>query len=211
MAGMRHTTGTWLVVLALIGAAAFVHPTTAMAQQVFTYGRLGGSAVFAEQTLRAPAFGFGIRAELDAFAIDVSGLNFALEHDPFNDSRNVAAGSWLKLSALRFLKPDAAASPYLGAGLSLGVISFGRDESGTRVNGVTSGVTSWHGDGLQSELTVGYEIGRGSAVRIFVQADAALPFFRAASHTYTFASTTGVDYRYVPSVVMSVGVGWQRR
>jgi len=207
MAGMRHDIATRLFMVALIGAAALLHPTAAIAQQMFTYGRLGGSAVFADRTLRAPAFGFGIRAELDSFAIDVSGLNFALEHDPFDDSKSVAAGSWLKLSALRFLKPDATASPYVGAGLSWGAVSYGRDVQ----RGAGTGATSWHGDGLQSELTVGYEVGRGSAVRVFVQADAALPFFRAASHTYTFANITGVDRRYVPSVVMSVGLGWQRR
>lgn len=223
---MRHTTRSRLVVLALIGAAALFHPvavTAAHAQgdsgaQIIGYGRLGFSTVFAERARPGQAIGIGIRAELDAFAVDVSALNFALRHDRFDHSNDLATGSWLKLSAIRFIRPHAEHSAYVGGGLSWGVVNFGRDENATRVDGVTSAATSWHGDGLQGELTLGYELARGSGVRLFAQADGTLPFFRAASYTWAHSLTDrGVQrpqtyvYRYVPSVVLSVGVGWQRR
>ena len=154
----------------------------------------------------------GVRAELDSFAVDLSALNFALAFDPYERSTDITVGSRFKLSALRFVTPDADRSAYVGAGLSWGIVSVGRDlQSGPGI-----GATSWHGDGLQGELTVGYELARGSGIRIFAQADATLPFFRAASQTYSVTergvqSSTDVDYRYVPSAVVSIGVGWHRR
>ena len=45
---------------------------------VFAYGRLGSGTVFADRTHNAPAFGIGVRAELESFAVDLSALNFAL-------------------------------------------------------------------------------------------------------------------------------------
>ena len=241
MAGMRHTHRNWLIALALVGVAALCRPTTAAAAacengvdnadtcaaqssgnpqsrrrsgpHVFAYGRLGSGFVFAERTHRAPAIGLGLRAELDTFAVDVSVLNFALAFDPYERSPDITVGSRFKLSALRFITPDADRSAYVGGGLSWGMVSVGRDVQ----PGPGIGATSWHGDGLQGELTVGYELARASGIRIFAQADATLPFFRAASQTYAYArpesgvqSSTVLDYRYVPSAVVSIGIGWQR-
>ena len=63
--------------------------------------------------------------------------------------------------------------------------------------------TYWSGNGLQGELTVGYELGRASTLRVFVQADATLPF-------YLMSSSRNGDTRYASSLAVSVGVGWQR-
>ena len=195
----------------IVSAVVLLHATPAAAQgQVFGYARLGYGAAFAEQTRRAPAIGLGLRAELDTFAVDVSVANFALAFDPYDDMSGVAVGSWLKLEALRYLTPDAQGSAYLGGGLSWGRVSIDR--------GGESGATSWHGSGLQGELTGGYEMGRHSDIRIFVQANAALPLFRARSFTYSYSRTesgietsAGVQRRYIPSAVVSIGLGWQRR
>jgi hypothetical protein len=78
------------------------------------------------------------------------------------------------------------------------------------------GATSWHGNGLQGELTVGYELARDSALRVFVQADASAPFFSARSDTFAYPRpgsivSTGRQARYIPSIVVSAGFGWQTR
>jgi len=177
--------------------------------QVFGYARLGYGAAFVDATRRAPALGLGLRAELDTFAVDVSVANVALDFDPYEDLAGVAVGSWLKLEALHFVTPEAQGSTYLGGGLSWGRVNVGRGGQSA---------TSWHGSGLQGELTAGYEMGRHSDIRIFVQANAALPFFRARSFTYSssrtgdaIGSSAGVERRYIPSAVVSIGLGWQRR
>jgi hypothetical protein len=210
MAAMEGAMRNRFVVLVVV-TVAMLHARPAAAQgQVFGYARLGYGAAFVDQTPRAPAVGFGLRAELDTFAIDVSVANLAIAFEPYEHMTAVTVGSWLKLEALRFLTPDAQGSAYVGGGLSWGSVSVGR--------GVEPGATSWHGGGLQGELTAGYEVGRHSDIRMFVQVNGALPFFRARSLTYSYSrtesgieSSTGVQHGYIPSAVVSIGLGWQRR
>jgi hypothetical protein len=127
----------------------------------------------------------------------------------------VLAGSFLKLQALRFLNSESDQSAYLGAGLSWGGVLADRGDS----TGATY-VSGWHGSGLQGELTAGYEMRRRSPVRVFVQSDIGLPFFRARADSYTYVlprspvgiyRTVTVDQRYIPSVVVSLGLGWNKQ
>lgn len=80
----------------------------------------------------------------------------------------------------------------------------------------TSYASSWHGNGLQAELTTGYELGRSGDMRLFIQGDASIPLFRVTSTTFTPAAGTsggvvfGVEHRYIPSAVVSLGIGWAR-
>ena len=176
--------------------------------QLMGYARLGQSIVFGDDVRHAPGFGFGFRKELETLAIDVSFLNLALDFDP-NEEREMAAGSLLKIQALRFLSSNAPRSAYLGGGLSWGVISVDRSVP------PGGGATSWHGSGLQGEMTIGYELARDSPLRVFVQAEASAPFFNAHSDTFAYPRAgsivnTGRQARYVPSVVVSAGVGWGR-
>jgi hypothetical protein len=151
--------------------------------------------------------GFGYRAEFDSLGVDVSFLNFQFPNDNgLYASSGALAGSLLKLEGLYFTNPVANSTGYFGGGMSWGGTDFG------------TGQRSWHGSGLQGELTAGYEIGRATSVRAFVQLDAALPFYRTTSVTYVFpqrftpgATPTAItDQRYAPSVAVSVGLGWQR-
>ena len=66
--------------------------------------RYGG--VFADRTYGTPALGFGYRAELDSFAIDVAFLNYQFASPGAYSSPRASAFSWLKLSGLRFLDPQ---------------------------------------------------------------------------------------------------------
>ena len=150
----------------------------------FVYVRLGFG-----KDLRGgggPATGFGYRAELDKFGIDVSLLGTQ------DNSRGPSAVSLVKLEGLYFMKPAANASAYVGGGISYAGSSFG-------------------GKGLQGELTVGYEFPRASSLRMFVQADASFPFYKATSETSsTLNGTIGTERRYSPVIAVSVGLGWQR-
>jgi hypothetical protein len=117
-------------------------------------------------------------------------------------------GSLLKLEGLYFINPAANRTAYVGGGLSWGGTNFG--------NG-------WNGSGLQGELTVGYELPRASTLRVFVQADAILPFYNVSPVHYPAYPTyraypiyprqpapVSIDHRYAPSFVVSLGLGWQK-
>jgi hypothetical protein len=175
----------------------------------FGYARLGYARMLGSGGASNPAIGFGYRAELDSWGLDVSFLNQQLpsSNGAFGGSTGMA-GSLLKLQALYFLAPRANASAYLGGGFSWGTTMRSSDSA-------QNGYSSWHGSGLQGELTAGYELPRASELRVFAQADATLPFYYTRGQAFTFsqgrssAVTTG--RRYNPSVTVSVGVGWQRR
>lgn len=172
----------------------------------FGYARLGYGAVAAKGGSSGPAIGFGYRAEMDSFGLDVSFLNQQMSSGNYEVAGGMAA-SLLKLEALYFAKPRANASAYFGGGMSWGATSLASNSSGTSY-------ISWNGSGLQGELTAGYELPRASALRFFAQADVALPFYRVTGRTVTYSSTMpatiATGRRYTPSFVLSVGMGWQR-
>lgn len=171
------------------------------------YARLGYGSVAGERG--APAIGFGYRGELNSFALDVSFFNFTVGSS-YEPGTSVNAGSILKLAVLRFASPESDRTTYYGGGLSWGVVSLGRASTAPQY------ASSWNGSGLQGEATVGYEFARRSPVRMFLQADLGVPFFRARSQSYTFTRgitsvpSREVDSRYLPSGVVSVGIGWNR-
>ena len=76
--------------------------------------------------------------------------------------------------------------------------------------------TFWEGNGLQGELTSGVEFGRAGSIHRFVQGDLGLPFYELRSTTYTYTTATpyvyqsNVSHRYVPTLTVSFGLGWQR-
>lgn len=168
------------------------------------YGRLGYGGVFADRVYGTPSIGFGYRAELDTFAIDLAMLNLQLPSPGGYSSPRAYATTWLKLSGLRFINPQANRSAYFGGGLSYGHTYVNR--GGTYYSAPTYS-TSWSGGGLQGELTAGYELARATSLRLFVQADLVLPFYQVTSETYTTNRVVSTDSRYAPSLVLSVGIG----
>jgi hypothetical protein len=182
----------------------------------FGYARLGYGGTFGGRAQGGPTMGFGYRAELDSFAVDVSFLNYQIHSSSpiagpasgYYGSNGGISGSFVKLEGLHFLKPAANASAYVGGGLSWGGTSTSRSSGNT--------YSSVHGSGLQGELTVGYEWPRASTLRAFVQADAVLPFYRATGDTVTVQPTSPYTTRtvggrqYTPSLSLSIGLGWQR-
>jgi hypothetical protein len=174
----------------------------------YFYARLGYGGIFSDHVYGRPAFGFGHRTELDSFAIDVSFLN--VQPDAHNaPSSSAAAGSLLKLEALSFAHPRANASPYIGGGFSYGSTSVGDDAYYNRTSNKAH--SDWSGSGLQGEVTVGYEIARTTTLRVFIQADATLPFYKLSSQIFsTSGVVTTTSQRYSPSLVFSVGFGRQK-
>ena len=175
----------------------------------YFYARLGYGAIFSNGVHGTPAIGFGHRTELNSFAIDVSFLNVQPNtHNGYSTS-SATAGSLLKLEGLYFVHSRANASPYIGGGFSYGSTSAGNDAYYNRTSNKAH--SAWRGSGLQGEVTAGYEIARTTTLRVFVQADASLPFYKSNSQTFsTSGIVTTTSQRYVPSLVFSIGLGWQR-
>jgi hypothetical protein len=186
-------------------------PPRRVASETYWHARLGYGGVFGEQTHGVPALGFGYRAEFDRIGLDISFFNYHFSPGGgyYGSSSGAVAGSLLKLEGLYFTNPTGNATPYFGGGLSWGH---------TRLD---EGIRSWNGQGLQGELTAGYEIARATSVRLYLQADMTLPFYRTQSETYEFPvrqpngpflpPTVTIERRYTPALVVSVGLGWHRR
>jgi hypothetical protein len=193
-------------------------PAPRVRSDSFTYARLGYGGIFGDQTYRTPSFGFGYRAELDKVALDVSFLNFqGGPTDYYGYSASADSSSLVKLSGLYLLNRDANSTPYFGGGLSWGRTTINNIQqrevpsAPTGPNTVYYYNTGGHGSGLQGELTAGYEFGRATTLRMFVQADAILPFYAVISQTISSrGAVSETTRRYVPSLVMSIGLGWQR-
>ena len=175
------------------------------------YARLGYGAHFADQAYGGPSVGFfGYRREGNRYGIDVSFLNFQYKSSsstPYayaSQGSSGMTGSWLKLEILRYFAPASDRSFYGGAGLSWSTTNLDHD------------TTRWEGDGLQGELTAGYEFGRAGSIHVFFQGDVGLPFYDLQGMTYTYTNAPPfirdviVAHRYVPSFSISLGLGWQR-
>jgi hypothetical protein len=171
------------------------------------YARLGYGAVFGDRTYGGPAIGMlGYRRELDSVGVDVSFFNFQYKASTRSYSYYAPSGSagstgnWLKLEFLRFTDPRADKTLYIGGGMSWSMVNLDNEDR------------YWEGSGLQGELTAGYEFGRTSSVRVFVQADVGLPFYKLRGRRFSsdLPNTVNVGARYAPSATLSLGVGWQR-
>jgi hypothetical protein len=177
--------------------------------------RVGYGSLFGPSTSAAASFGFGYRAEFDRLGLDVSFLNFQTSGDGSYYSPGHSAFSLIKLEGLYFANPTGNRSAYAGGGVSYGRTSvrMPNNELGYPKNG--------YGSGLQGELTAGYEIARVTSMRVFVQADATLPFYHVAFETFASPQppvngryvppTVTIERQYMPSLTLSVGFGWQGR
>lgn len=163
------------------------------------YARLGYGLITGGDVATGPAFGFGWRYELDNMGIDISALNFTI-----SDSKTDAASfSLLRLGALYFFDPVANSTAYLNGGLSWGWTVTEFEE-----NDVTR---TYEDNGLQGEIGVGYEFMRTSTIRLFVEANALLPFYTVdydGSYWDEGANADEEDSRWAPVFNISLGVGY---
>ena len=198
-----------LMLAACVGLATPAYAQLAPQQSEFRsfgYARLGYGGIFAGRVHAAPAIGFGFRGESGSLGLDVSSLNYIIS-DEISEGFTFA-GSLIKIQALHLLNPEGNRSGYVGLGVSWGGVAAPRSD--------ILYASEWHGSGLQGELTAGCELMRNSPLRTFIQADFGLPFYKARSDVYNYLrpglpSSSTVDQRYIPSIAVSLGVGWQRQ
>ena len=201
-------TATIFLVAVVLTAPVYAQQTSQPEFRSFGYARLGYGAAFVDGTRSATAIGFGYRGETRSVAFDVSVFNWMIGGGLY-DEDSVFAGSLLKLQVLRFLDGDADRSAYVGGGFSWGGISAGG--RGTPYD------SDWNGSGLQGEFSTGYEFRGNTPLRLFVQADVGVPFFRARRESLTVFNQPGsfrstvVDQRFIPSAAVSFGMGWNTR
>ena len=189
-------------------------PPRRVQSEGYWHARVGYASLFGPTTHPAASFGFGYRAVFDRIGLDMSFLNFQLDNPGSYYSGGSSVVSLIKLEGLYYISPAANRSAYFGGG-----VSYGRTEIRT-ANG-TDFPADGRGAGLQGELTAGYEIGRVTSARFFVQADVTLPFYDVAFETFSYPGspsggrfgppTITVDRKYAPSLTFSIGLGWQRR
>ena len=192
----RPMTGMQVVDRGNVTAAQTAAPSRVRFES-FHYVRLGYGSIRREGG--GSALGFGSRFELDSMGIDVSYFNFQM------NSGGPTVGSLVKLEALHFINPVANASAYFGAGLSYGSTGAGRREFTQSLSG------RWRGTGLHGELSVGYEFARASSLRMFVQADATLPFYKATfQESSPLIAPRITERRFMPAVTVSLGFGWAK-
>ncbi|HYN06218.1 MAG TPA: hypothetical protein VES67_02405 [Vicinamibacterales bacterium] len=212
------TTGQPMGTLAVLDrtnvSAAQDLPPRRVQSDGYWHARVGYASLFGPTTHPAASFGFGYRAAFDRLGLDMSFLNFQLDNSGSYYAASSSVISLIKLEGLYFTSPTANRSAYFGGG-----VSYGRTEI-RNANGADFPATG-RGAGLQGELTAGYEIGRVTAARLFVQADVTLPFYDVAFETFSYpGSSSGGPYvpptitteqKYAPSLTFSIGLGWQRR
>ena len=185
-----------LVLCALHAAPAGAEPdgeVRTIEDATIGYVRLGYGALIAPGATAAPGVTLlGLRREADDWGIDISAFSFLV---PGVEAAGASSdATLLKLQGLRFLAPASAQSAFVGGGIGIG---------GSSLVGPT-GREARSGTGLSANFTAGVEAGRFSSVRVFVQAEASLPFYELASHT---PSGGGV---YAPTLSLWFGVGWRR-
>jgi hypothetical protein len=170
------------------------------------YLRIGYGLALGPTTGHGVAFGFGYRYELDELGVELSFLNLVIGNNNNSSGSATVTGDWAKIMGLYFLSPISTGSFFLGGGLSWGMAAATGNATGA--TGSTSFQT-YTGSGLQGELSVGYEFLRASTIRMFLQADATLPFYTVRRETFdTALGATVGGSSWVPSLAFSFGIGW---
>jgi hypothetical protein len=142
----------------------------------------------------SPTLGFGMRVELDTWAIDVSG-QVALPPDSLEGAFFAASGH---LNGLYFLDGQANHSFYAGGGLGYGVIAYGEAES-------------IGGAGFDLQGIGGFEMFRASTMRMLVQGNVGLPMYvmdGADSWSPRYGLSIGIGYKPQPSAHNSNAPWW---
>lgn len=170
------------------------------------YVRLGGGATLGSPAAFGPSVGLGWRFELDHIGVDLSFLNLLIDSGERTESGgNGWSASWVRLATYYFFDGQGGNSPYVGGGLSWGSVDV--CEENREGDGVC-----YSGSGLQGELTAGYEMFRASTVRLFFEANAMLPFYRADTNDWWFFDDEDrTRYAYTPALTASVGLGFGKR
>lgn len=167
------------------------------------YLRLGYGSVLGGDFSSGPGFGIGWRYELDSLGVEIAAFNSVLGTDGGNNGGGGYNFTLVRLGGLYFFDPVSTSSMYLNGGLSYGwthVQTSTKTGNGTVYN-------SFSGSGLQGEIAIGYEFLRASTIRLFVEANAMLPFYTATQNDW-LSDERDQSSRYTPTFLISLGVGY---
>ena len=155
----------------------------------------GGSLIHTAGAPVGPAFGAGIRVELDEWAIEAeSTMGFSIDNNPNNEDTGGSYNIGAHLGGIYFLDGQANHSPFFSGGIGYGATSL-----------VDANGDSWAGAGFDFRVAAGYEMLRASTIRMFFQAEALIP-------AYLMHASSGNDAtksQYNPTFLLSFGVGYE--
>ncbi len=152
------------------------------------YAKLGFGGIFGDVSDTGTNFGFGYRHETDSIAVDFSFLNFT-----FGQSKESAVScNVIALQGLYFFSPIDNSSWYAGGGLAYNLMGADKETE--------FGMENYSSNGVAAVATLGYETMRTSNLRLFIQAEATVPFLK-------MKNDSGNGY-YGSSVAVSMGAGF---
>jgi hypothetical protein len=164
------------------------NPLRVKTDQLF-YAKLGYGGIMSDYNAYGVAGGLGYRYEMDNVGVDISLLNCV-----FGQNGNDGFGcNFVQLQGLYFFNPLGNSSPYCGAGIGYSLINID-DNDGNK----------YSGNGIAGIATLGFETMRVSTIRLFIQIDATMPFFKLKG------KDNAVENKkiYSPTFMLSMGIGF---
>jgi hypothetical protein len=164
------------------------NPLRVKTDQLF-YVKLGYGGIVSDYTAQGAAGGLGYRYEMDNVAVDLSLLNCV-----FGQKGNDGIGcNFVQLQGLYFFNPLGNSSPYCGGGIGYSLIYID-DNDGNK----------YSGNGVAGIATLGFETMRVSTIRLFIQLDATLPFFKLKGKDNSIENKK----IYGSTLMLSMGIGF---
>lgn len=166
------------------------------------FARLGYAMDFGLEFGGGPGIGVGYRYEASDFGLEISALNLNLAS--INSFADAMSASWLRVGGMYFFNPAGNQTPYLQTAMSWGSNFIHTNDE-------------WFGSsGIRGEFGGGMEFLRESPVRMFVEANLVLPFYKVkyTTTTKTPNADNGVDVLerehklYTPALMIFMGVGF---
>lgn len=160
------------------------------------YARLGYHGTTAGDDAKfGPSLGIGYRFEVGRLLLDASTANLNFWRRTQRDSYDETWNAYLRLMAFRYVDDLVGVDLYAGGGLSYG-----------QLRGYDEGIG--HGDGMQGEIGIGYEMLRTTVVRAFVQLVTSVPFYALYSESHIHPAVVTERRDYGLTTALSVGVGF---
>ncbi|MBN1971775.1 MAG: hypothetical protein JXR48_14780 [Candidatus Delongbacteria bacterium] len=155
----------------------------------FKYAKLGVSTISHDKSATDIHFGFGYRAELDEFAVDVSIFNmlFSQAKDDYEWD-----GEWIRLALIYYFDSLNSNSLYIGGGLSYGASKILEEHYFDDVDEIKTG--------MRGNVLFGYEMLRVSTIRFLIEGEAILPFYETLNYD--------LEYKWAPVLKLGIGIGF---
>jgi len=162
------------------------------------YFKLGMGTVMSKEPAVGVSLGFGMKKELDQFAVDFSFLNFTFDPD---DSREDFDIEWVKIMGTYYFDAISNNTFSVSGGLSYGYTK----------HGIVSDVIFdenyeyeeeyyYNNNGLRLNIAGGYEMLRSSNIRFFIKPELVLPLYLTKAYDK--------EDMWAPILSLSLGIGF---